>query len=177
MNVLVPLVEGFEDVEAISVIDLLRRAGINVVTAGSPSSMIKSAHNVTIMTDKRFDEINPDEFDAIILIGGDPGYKNLGRSSSIMKTVKDFNEKNKVIGAICAAPLLLAQMGLLEGKKATIYPGMERNLPRPRADRVVVDGNIVTSQGPGTAMEFAIKIIEVLGDKIKAEKVKREVLC
>jgi 4-methyl-5(b-hydroxyethyl)-thiazole monophosphate biosynthesis len=177
MNVLMPLVEGFEDIEAVTVIDILKRAGINVVTAGSPSTMIKSMHGVTIMANKRFDEVAAKDFDAIVLPGGDPGYKNLERSQSIINIVKDFAAGNKAIGAICAAPLILARLGLLDGKIATIYPGMERNLPKPRANRVVVDGNIITSQGPGTAIEFALKLVEVLDNKVKSERIRREIVC
>ncbi len=177
MNVLLPLVDGFEEIEAMAVVDVLKRAGINVVTAGSPGTMIKSSHGITFMADKRFEDAKSGNYNAIVLVGGSPGYENLERSQNIISTVKDFSAKNKTIAAICAAPLLLAKLGLLENRTATIYPGMERHLPKPRANKVVVDGNIITSQGPGTAIEFALKLVEVLDSKVKAEKVRRDLLC
>jgi 4-methyl-5(b-hydroxyethyl)-thiazole monophosphate biosynthesis len=176
MKVMVPFAEGFEEIEALTVVDVLRRAGIQVDTVGIVGSVILSAHGVRMMVDKRLSEINPDEYDAIILPGGSPGYINLGRSGKVIEIIKKFNSKNKVIAAICGAPSILAREGLLDDKKATIYPGNEKLLTYPRGNPVVVDGNIITSQGPGTAMEFALKIVEKLLNPAAVEKLKKELV-
>jgi len=176
-KVLVPLAEGFEEIEASSVIDVLRRADIDVTTAGLPSSMIKGAHDVTFITDKRFEELNLDKFDALVLVGGNPGYINLGKSQNIINAIKKFNKENKLVAAICASPSVLAKANILENRKATIYPGMERQIPRPRDGKVIVDGNILTSQGPGTSIEFALKLVEILAGKSVAENVKKGLVC
>lgn len=176
-NVLVPLAEGFEEIEASCIIDVLRRAGMTVVTAGVPASMIKGAHNITFIADKRIEEIKGDVYDAIVLIGGYPGYINLGKSQSVMDIVKKFETDNKIIGAICGAPALLAKMGMLDNRRATIYPGMEKQLPKPRDGSVIVDANVVTSRGPGTAIEFSLKLVEMMIGKYKADEVKRILVC
>src|SRR3989338_5798648 len=108
MDVLVPLVEGFEEIEAVSVIDILRRAGIKVTTAGIPSTMVLGAHGVQIIADKKLDNIDFRDFDALVLPGG-PGHTNLAKSEKILNAVADFDARGKVIGAICAAPLVLAK--------------------------------------------------------------------
>jgi len=176
MNVLIPLAEGFEEIEAATIIDVLRRAGLNTVTAGIPGTIIRGSRNIKLITDKKLEDVDPNEFDAIVLVGGDPGYKNLGNSQKVLKTILDFNSKKKTVAAICAAPLILAKAGILDDKKATVYPGFERKLQRPRGDRVVVDGNIITSQGPGTAIEFALKIVETFQGREKASALKRELV-
>ena len=173
MKVMVPLANGFEDIEAITVIDVLRRAGLEVDTVGVVGSVIESAHGVRVMTDKTLNNIDEEEYDAIVLPGGSPGYLNLGRSARLMEILKKFNAKNKIIAAICGAPTILAKEGLLDNKRATVYPGMEKLLPYPRPNRVVVDGNIITSQGPGTAMEFALKIVEILLSPSEAQELRR----
>jgi 4-methyl-5(b-hydroxyethyl)-thiazole monophosphate biosynthesis len=174
-KVFVPLAEGFEEIEAMAVIDILRRAGIDVVTAGLQGSIVKSSRNVKVIADKKIDDIKED-FDAIVLPGGNPGYLNLMKSQKIMKMIKEFDSKNKIIGAICASPMILAKLGILDNKKATIYPGMEKELPKPRSEKVIVDGNIITSQGPGTAIDFALKIVEILEGKSKADAIKKEIV-
>jgi len=176
MKVMVPLANGFEEIEALTVVDVLRRAGIQVDTVGVVGSVIESSHGIRVMVDKTLHQIKPEEYNAIILSGGDPGYMNLGKSSKIVQILKDFNRQDKLICAICGAPSILAKEGLLDDKKATIYPGNEKLLSYPRGNRVVVDGNIITSQGPGTAMEFALKIVEKLLDHSVAERLKGELV-
>ena len=172
MEILLPLANGFEEMEAVTVIDVLRRAGMNVVTAGLPGSRIKGSRGLEVMTDKRLEQVDPSKFDALILVGGNPGYINLGRSRKVMETIVKFNLDKKLIGAICAAPSILAQAGILEDRAATIYPGMEKEIPRPKGKSVIQDENIITAQGPGTAIEFSLRIVEnVCGkDKVKALK-------
>jgi 4-methyl-5(b-hydroxyethyl)-thiazole monophosphate biosynthesis len=176
-KVLIPLAEGFEEIEVSTIVGVLRRANLNVVLAGLPSTMVKSARGVSIVTDKKLDDIKFDDFDALILPGGSPGYTNLARSQKVLSAVEDFSSKKKLIGAICGAPFVLAKAGILDNKRATIYPGMEKELPRPRSGRVVIDENIITSQGPGTAMEFALKLVEILVDRNRAMEIKRDLVC
>ncbi len=175
MDVLVPLVDGFEEIEAITVIDVLRRAGIKVTTAGIPSTMIAGSHGIQIVADKKFDALNMRDFEGIILPGG-PGHVHLAKSEKVLNAIADFDSRGKLVAAICAAPLVLTKAGIMADKKATIYPGMEREIPRPRADKVVVDGNVITSQGPGTAIDFALKIVEKLVSRDKANLLKRELV-
>jgi 4-methyl-5(b-hydroxyethyl)-thiazole monophosphate biosynthesis len=172
MRILVPFADGFEEIEALTLVDVLRRAGISVDMVGVPSTLITGAHGVKVYTDKRLNEINPEDYDGIVLPGGNPGYINLGKSSRLIEIIKKFNSEKKLVAAICASPSILAQAGVLSDKKATIYPGMEKEIPYPRGERVVVDGNVITSQGPGTAIEFALKIVEFLLGKEKAIKLK-----
>jgi len=174
---MVPLAEGFEEIEALTIIDVLRRAGIKVDTVGVVSTVITGAHRVRVMTDKKLLEIDPDEYDGIVLPGGNPGYINLGRTNKILEILKNFNSSGKLIAAICASPSVLSKAGVLEDKKATIYPGMEKEIPYPRGERVVVDGNVITSQGPGTAIEFALTIVENLVGKEKAIQLKKALIA
>lgn len=177
MKIMVPLAEGFEEIEALTVIDVLRRAGINVETVGIMGSVVSGSHGVRVMTDKKLLEINADEYDGIVLPGGSPGYLNLGKSSKIIEILRRFDSVGKLIAAICGAPSVLAKVGILEGKKATIFPGMEKELPHPRGEKVVVDGNIITSQAPGTAMDFALTIVEALQGRDKALQLRRQLVA
>lgn len=177
MKILVPFAEGFEEIEAFTIVDVLRRAGIKVDMVGVTGTMITGAHGVKVMVDKKLTDVKIDEYDGIVLPGGSQGVVNLGRSASLIEMIKKLFTKEKLIAAICASPVILAKAGLLDNKKATIYPGMESELPYPRGDRVVVDGNIITSQGPGTAMEFALKIVEKLLGKTKALELKEKLVA
>ncbi len=176
MKVLVPLAEGFEEIEALTIVNVLRRAGVEVVTAGIPGTIIRGSRNITIMADKKIEDINASDFDALVLPGGNPGYVNLGKSSTVLEAIRKFDEDKKLIAAICAAPTILAKAGILENRHATVYPGMERQLPRPRGGRVVTDEHIITSQGPGTSMEFALKIVETLMGREKSDEVRRQLV-
>lgn len=176
MRILVPLAEGFEEIEALTIIDVLRRAGIEVDVVGIPSSIVKGSRGVRVIADKKLNEIDPDEYDGIILPGGNPGYINLGKSSKLLEILKRMNAQGRLIGAICAAPLVLVKAGILKNRKATVYPGLEKEIPHPRDEDVVVDENIITSKGPGTSMKFALKIVEILLGKSKSESLKKKLL-
>lgn len=177
MKIMVPLAEGFEEIEALTVVDVLRRAGINVDTVGVMGSVISGSHGVRVMADKRLLEINSDEYDGIVLPGGSVGVQNLGKSSKIIEILKRFDSTGKLIAAICAAPSILARVGILESRKATINPGMEKDLPHPRGEKVVVDGNVITSQAPGTAMDFALTIVEAIQGRDKALQLRRHLVA
>ncbi len=177
MKILIPLADGFEEIEAATSIDVLRRAGFDVVTAGLPGTWVTGSRNVKVMADRRMEDTNPEEFDALVLVGGHPGYVNLGKSQSVLRAVQDFDRKGKTIGAICGAPSVLARAGILEKRKATIYPGLEKEIPMPRPGRVVIDGHVITSQAPGTAMEFALKLVEVLAGETEAASLKKQLVA
>lgn len=177
MNVIIPLADGFEEIEAMSTIDILRRAEINVVTAGIPGTIIKGSRGTKTITDRKLSELKVESFDAIVLVGGYPGYVNLGKSQRIIDALRAFDSSKKTIGAICAAPTILAKAGIINERKVTVYPGMEREIPRPRGERVVQDGHIITSQGPGTAIEFALKLVEALKGRGVSEKLRRDLVC
>ena len=176
MKALMPLAEGFEEIEATTVIDVLRRAGLEVKTAGIPSTIVTGAHGIKLVADEKLDDVNYREFDMLVLVGG-PGYKILAKSQKVKEMLKWFDEQKKTIAAICAAPTILAENGLLDERRATVCPGRERQIPRPRDGPVVVDGNIITSQGPGTAIAFALKIVEEVDSKKKALGIKEDLVC
>jgi len=176
-KILVPLVDGFEEIEMISVVDILRRAGIEVTMAGIGGNIVTGAHNIRVSADARLMDINTDNFSGIVLPGGSLGTDNLMRSERVLNIVNDFSKQGKLVAAICAAPRILAKLGLLKERKATIYPGYEKELGRPRNDPVVADGNIITSQGPGTAVAFALKIVEQLMGKPKAPQIKQDIVA
>ena len=162
MKVLMPLANGCEEMEAVIIIDTLRRAEWDVTSAGLTDGTIEASRGVKLVPDTTWDEINPADFDMLILPGGFDGTTALCGHLGVQQALRDFNEKEKWIGSICAAALALHAAGILEGRRFTCYPGVEENLPsnvQPMNEIVVVDGHLITSQGPGTAFEFALKII------------------
>lgn len=172
------LVEGFEEIEAISPIDLLKRAGINVDTVSiTKDNKVLSARGIAIFTDKVIDELNFEEYDMIVLPGG-PGTKNYFNSEILLNKIKEFS-KNKKIGAICAAPTVLAKLGLLENIKATCFPACEEELVKYGAllekVNVITDGNITTSKSAGTAIDFSLELIKVLIDRETAQKISESI--
>lgn len=173
------LADGFEEIEALTAVDLLRRARIYVDTVSiSDDYMVHGAHGINVQTEDLFEEVNFAEFDMIILPGGMPGTKNLEEHKGVLSVVKDFHENGKYIGAICAAPGILGAMGILKGKRAACYPSVEERLSGAVIMKVPViqDGNIITSRGMGTAIDFALKLIEVLTDKLKAEEIADSII-
>jgi 4-methyl-5(b-hydroxyethyl)-thiazole monophosphate biosynthesis len=176
-KVLVPLAQGCEELEAVTIIDLLRRADINVVTAGLTDEPVTASHGVTIVPDKSLDEALKEEFDMVVLPGGLPGADNLNNDERIHGVLRKMVDSGKFAGAICAAPIVFAKAGLLSGKKATSYPGFldKMNLPDVTytGGAVERDGKIITSRGPGTAMDFALAVIEMLKDKKTRDTVEK----
>ena len=178
MKIIVPLAEGFEEIEFSTIVDILRRAEIEVIVAGLKKGLIQGARKVKVMPDTFIDRINSDDFDVIVLPGGYPGFENLGKDKRVLNLIQKMDREGKYITAICGAPSVLSRAGILKGKKATIYPGIKDKLQDSQYidERVIVDGKIVTSQGPGTAMEFALKLVEILAGEDKMKKVKAEAL-
>lgn len=174
MKVLVPLAPGFEEIEAITIVDLLRRAQIDVTTAGLGDNPVKGAHNITVSADIDIAAAESKNYAAIILPGGMPGSRNLRDSVSVISLVDEINHSGGIVAAICAAPIALGKAGILKGKKAVCYPGFEDELTGAviSSEPVAVDGNIVTGKGPGCAIIFALKLIELLINRDIADKVK-----
>lgn len=165
-RVLVPLAQGCEELEAITIIDLLRRAGIEVVTAGLDDNPVTASRGVKLIPDTSIQQVENDDFDMLVLPGGQPGSDHLSDNEQIIKIIQRLAAENRFISAICAAPRVLARAGVLDGKRATCYPGSLDSFELSSTDitneSVVIDGKIVTSRGPGTAMDFALTLIEQL---------------
>lgn len=168
------LAEGFEELEAASPIDVLRRAEVDVTVAGVGGLARKGAHGLVYTADVELEKLSG-EFDLIVLPGGMPGSKNLGDSAAAKALAEKMLAGGKLVSSICAAPVLtLAAWGMLDNRTATCYPGMEGMFPKTvtfSAERVVVDGKIITSRGPGTALEFALALVEQLLDAATAKKI------
>jgi 4-methyl-5(b-hydroxyethyl)-thiazole monophosphate biosynthesis len=177
-SVAVILADGFEEVEAIAIIDVLRRAGIETVVAGLHDGPIASARQVKVVPDTTIDTVTVEDFDMIVLPGGQPGSDNLDADPRVKGLIKGFSEKGKLVGAICAAPFVLANAGVLKGKHVTSYPSYKDKLGGAvyEVKSVVTDGNVLTSRGAGTALSFGLAIVERLVGKEKAQKVKEAML-
>jgi 4-methyl-5(b-hydroxyethyl)-thiazole monophosphate biosynthesis len=177
-KVAIILAEGFEELEATAIIDVLRRAGIDVVSAGLSEGPVASAHKVKVIPDAVINELNADDFDMLVLPGGQPGSDNLNADKRVGDLIRDFNDKGKVTGAICAAPYVLANAGILEGKHATSYPSFKEKLGNVEYEEktVVTDGNVMTSRGPGTAICFGLAIVERFLGPEKAGQIKDAML-
>jgi 4-methyl-5(b-hydroxyethyl)-thiazole monophosphate biosynthesis len=175
-RVLIPLANGCEELEAVTVIDLLRRAGIEVVTAGLTDGPVTASRGVVLIPDRSLDQVLDDDFDMIVLPGGLPGADHLDADPRIHALLQRMAEQERYTAAICAAPKVLLNAGLLDGRRATAYPGIIDGLMTENsqllADAVVTDGKVVTSRGPGTAMDFALTLIEQLLGAAKREEVE-----
>lgn len=179
-RVLVPLATGFEEIEALTVVDVLRRVDIEVVTAGVEKGICEGRSGIRVTPDTTLDEaLAGPPFDAIVLPGGMPASMTLRDDARVTAALARAREEEKLIGAICAAPIALAAAGVLAGEHFTSYPSMEPDLPSEgyRDDRVVISGRLVTSRGPGTAMDFAIELVRQLIGTSSAEAVADEVLA
>ncbi|MDR0303617.1 MAG: DJ-1/PfpI family protein [Chitinispirillales bacterium] len=175
MKALIILADGFEEIEAITPIDLLVRAGIDVVTAGLGKKEICGSHKIKIVVDEILDK-SKDNFDAVILPGG-PGHLNLMNSNDVLEIVKKFYENKKLCCAICAAPKVFDKAQILENKKYTCFPSMQKEIKSGNYcdDAVVCDGNIITSRSAGTAFDFSFAVIENLLNNNEAKSVKDKI--
>ncbi|MEK8090203.1 DJ-1 family glyoxalase III [Thermithiobacillus plumbiphilus] len=178
-RVLLPLAEGFEDLEAVTIIDILRRAGIEMVTAGLQAGPVTGARGTRVLPDSQLDEVLAQKFDLLVLPGGQPGTRNLQADPRIRKLLLQRQDQGEFVAAICAAPGILADVGLLTGKRATSFPGAidaTRTDLEYREDSVVVDGSIITSRGPGTAMDFALTLVDLLEGPQRRDSVERSLM-
>ena len=176
--VLLLLADGFEEIEALTPVDVLRRAGINVKTVGINAKIATSSHNIPIICDLEAEEVELDKADMIILPGGMPGALNLDNSPFVDRAVKTVLERGGRVAAICAAPLVLGRRGLLDGKRATCYPGFENELKGAviTGAKVVTDGNFTTAVGMGASLEFAKELVSLLLSPQKAEEISRMIM-
>jgi len=176
----VHLAEGFEETEAISIIDVLRRAGLKVITVSmTENCIVYGSHNIPLVADKLFEETDYDnDVDMIVLPGGMPGAANLRKHEGLCSQLLKFKDSNKPMGAICAAPLVLGELGILKGETAVCYPGYEDHLKGANVEKepVVQSGKIITGRGVGTALAFALKIVEMFKGSEEVEKLKKQML-
>ncbi len=179
-HVLVPLAQGCEELEAITITDLLVRAGISVTTCGLDAQPVKASRGTTIIPDCSIDAVMQESFDLIVLPGGLPGADHLRDNKQLQSLLKKQAEDNKYLAAICAAPKALAEAGVLDGKTATSFPGVLETLENPAIsiskNAIEIDGKVVTSRGPGTAMDFALTLIELLEGRTKREEVEQQLV-
>ena len=178
-NVYVFTADGFEEIEGLTVVDLMRRAGAQVqMVSISDGLAVKGSHGIEIKADTFFDDVDFDQADLLVLPGGMPGTLHLGEHEGLTGLLQDFAAKGKRVAAICAAPSVLGGLGLLKGKRAVCYPGFEDKLTGTQVEmeEVVTDGCITTSRGLGTAIPFALELISLLFGPEKAEEIKKSVI-
>ncbi len=178
-KVAVHLAEGFEEIEAITIIDVLRRADLDVtVVSVTGHELVSGAHQLQVKTDVLFESLNYNLVDMIVLPGGMPGADNLNSHEGLRKNILKFNQEGKPLGAICAAPLVFGQLGLLKGKRAVCYPGFENQLEGAEVmmEPVVKSGNITTGRGIGAALQFSLQLVEDLISKEKAQDLAKQML-
>jgi 4-methyl-5(b-hydroxyethyl)-thiazole monophosphate biosynthesis len=177
-RVLVPLAEGFEEIEAVTVIDVLRRAGVEVVVAGLTPGPLRASRGVVVVPDALLDDVWEQPFDMVVLPGGMPGAKTLGMDDRVRKVLERTRERQRWVAAICAAPaMVLEPAGFLSGVEATGHPSLSDKVKSYIDQRVVTAGRMVTSQGPGTAMEFALELVRHLCGEPKAREVAAPMLA
>lgn len=179
MKFLVFIADGFEEVEALTVVDYLRRMDIDVkMVSISDSKEVKGAHGIKVQTNMMISEVNHKDYIGLTIPGGMPGATNLRDNEKVIEIVKNMNEDGKLISAICAGPIVLERAGIIKDKNVTSYPGFEEELSDSNylEENVVVDKNIITARGPAIATDFALNIVEYLLDKSKREELEEDIL-
>jgi 4-methyl-5(b-hydroxyethyl)-thiazole monophosphate biosynthesis len=173
-TVCVPLAPGFEEIEAVTIIDVLRRAGITVTVAGTAPGPISGSHGITITPDTTVDRVDAEQLDMVALPGGMPGTLNLRESPGVRALLARLAARGRYTAAICAAPMVLEAEGLLAGKRATSHPSVREQITGVAysEEAVVEDGTVVTSRGAGTAMAFALRLVRLLADDATAERLR-----
>ena len=176
-KVLVPLAPGFEELEAMTITDLLARAEIDVVTAGLGTGPVKASRGAVIVPDRTLDEAMDDDYDMVVLPGGMPGADHLRDDERVQSLLKKMADQGRYTAAICAAPKALAQAGLLDGKRVTSFPtaldAVKLEGTEVTGSALEIDGKVITSRGPGTAMDFALELIEILAGRAKRDAVEK----
>ena len=178
--IVVPLAPGFEEIEAVTIVDVLRRAELEVFVAGLEPGPILGAHGIPVGTDGDLADVDPADVAMIVLPGGMPGTTRLAEDERVLALVRALHESGRPVAAICAAPLVLARAGILEGREATSHPSVRDRLAGARvldAPRVVRSGTVLTSQGPGTALEFALAIVRDRAGAARADALARAMLA
>ncbi len=172
------IANGFEEIEGLTVVDILRRANVTIQMVSITGDLfVTGSHQITVKTDVLFEDADFSDSDMLVLPGGMPGTKNLAGHTGLDRLLKEFHGKGSKISAVCAAPSVLGAKGLLQGKRATCFPGFEEALTGAMVvnDAVVTDGTIITSRGMGTAIDFSLAILESLTDKAAAEKISQSI--
>jgi 4-methyl-5(b-hydroxyethyl)-thiazole monophosphate biosynthesis len=174
---LVPLTDGVEEMEAVIAIDVLRRAGWDVVAVGMKSGLVTASRRVSIQPDKSWDQIDPASFDIIVIPGG-KGAETLARDARLLAAIREFHAAGKWLAAICAAPIVLQAAGVLKDRNFTCFPSTAREITTGRRldDKVVVDGHVITSQGPGTSFDFALTLIRLIDGDDAADRVAAQMI-
>jgi 4-methyl-5(b-hydroxyethyl)-thiazole monophosphate biosynthesis len=174
VKIVVPLAEGFEEIEAVTIIDVLRRGGLEVTTASVGKNPVTGSHNITIVADTDLAALNPADFGGIVLPGGMPGAKNLRESRDVIGFIKAVYSRNGYTAAVCAAPTVLAQAGVLNGKRATVHPDHAAFITDAvlSGDPVVVDGRLITGKGAGPAIDFSLAIVRELQGAEAAQTIR-----
>lgn len=178
-KIMVMLADGFEEVEALTVVDVLRRADVQCdMVSIDENRNVAGSHKITVRSDYSIDEVNTSEYDGIVLPGGMPGAVNLRNSIKVVETVKDYYSTGKIVAAICAAPIVLDKAGIIAGKRITSYPSFESQLRNCIycQDTVCIDNHIITSRGPSTALAFAYEILNAIGKEKETEELKEGML-
>jgi 4-methyl-5(b-hydroxyethyl)-thiazole monophosphate biosynthesis len=178
-RILVPLADGFEELEAVTIVDVLRRAGLDVVTAGLRAGPVRGAHGIAVQPDAELSKVDGASFQMMVLPGGMPGAENLKQDARVIALLRELHGSGRHVAAICAAPMVLAHAGLLTGQPATAYPGFREKLTGAKVvedQRVVKAGRVTTSQGPGTALEFALALVRELRGGGVADELARGML-
>ncbi len=178
-RVCVFLADGFEEIEGLTVVDILRRAGVDTQTVSiNGDRTVTGSHKISVQADVCFKDADFTKTQMLVLPGGMPGTLNLGACQELTDLIMDFNEKGKKVAAICAAPSILGDLGILKGRKAACYPGFEERLAGAEVvcDNVAVDKNVTTSRGMGTAIPFALALTEQLVSREKADEIKKGII-
>jgi len=178
-NLYIHLAEGFEETEAVTIIDVLRRAGLNVISVSiTGNRMVKGSHNIEIKADILFEEVDFSTGEMIILPGGMPGSKNLNEHEGLKNQIIDYQKHGKYLAAICAAPIVFGNLGILKGKKVVCYPGYESHLvgAEVRSNPYIVDNNIITGRGVGAALQFSLEIVRILKGEESAIQLRKAML-
>jgi 4-methyl-5(b-hydroxyethyl)-thiazole monophosphate biosynthesis len=178
VSLLVLLASGFEEIEAITVIDILRRAEINVTIAGIDTEFVTGSHDITVKCDIGLAGIESEQYSGIFLPGGQPGSNNLKANTHVLKLIQEFSQENKLIAAICAAPIVLYEAGIIKNRQVTSYPSEKEKFVNCTylEKNVVRDGNIITSRGVGTAIEFALSLVEIIRGRASKEDLAKRIL-
>jgi len=178
-KIAVHLADGFEEIEAITIIDVLRRADLEVIVISVTGKLeVVGAHQLKVLADKLFEEVNYNDLSMIVLPGGMPGAANLDAHEGLKAKILMFNNENKPLAAICAAPLVYGNLGILKGKQAVCYPGFEKYLKGAEIINhpVAESGNVITGRGPAAAIQFALKLVEKLVSAEKSELIASQML-
>ncbi len=178
-NVYVFFADGFEEIEALTCVDVLKRAGVNVTMVATSGEIVHGAHDVPVICDKDIDSCDFFDADMLLLPGGMPGTTNLAENEAVCRALTSGAERGISIAAICAAPMVLGKLGLLKGRKATCYPGFEKYLDGCEYTGAAVqeDGGIITGKGPGVSLEFALAVAKALVGKDKVHEVRESMMC